>query len=127
MSAFVVSKKCMHNAVKAIEPREGTACEDMDKIGAELYTLNCDAVNTRYSHHPERQEPPNYKYSPVSPSDVQLLKSLQCLIYQCSEGEIPERDLHKRMVEREIELLRSLCNVTQGDGTIIGYHDADWD
>jgi hypothetical protein len=63
------------------------------QIGQQLYRLNTDAVNSRYR---EGEESPGtrYHYTAVGRlSDIQAYKSIKCFLYQCSEGDVPERPL----------------------------------
>lgn len=58
-----------------------------------MFNLNCDAVGCRYgeaaglkAHH--------FTFKPVKAvTPVQAYKSLQCWLYQCAEGDIPETSL----------------------------------
>lgn len=92
MSAFVVETQTIDRIVSYLlatydtvlgvrtdEPGAG------DRIGRELLALNVAAVNCRYDEH----EPvPEYRYTPRrAVGRVRAYKSIQCLLYQCSEGE----------------------------------------
>jgi len=58
---------------------------DFGRLGQAMLTLNTMAVNYRYN---ENTKPPVYKFRLMPPpEDVQAVKSLQCFLYQCSEGE----------------------------------------
>ena len=74
-----------------------------------LSEMNCNALNQRYIHddkaEPE-QFPKDYNHFEVAGnykdgafeipiSYYQLLKSIDCYIYQCSEGNVPELALYK--------------------------------
>lgn len=109
MSAFIVSTETMQNAVNAIHmantrygSSEYTFCGvvvrnelDLATVGAVLFTLNHEAVNQRYAEDGFAVE--EYKHGrSVAPRTGSTLapyiKSLDCLIYQCSEGDVPEHD-----------------------------------
>jgi len=63
-----------------------------DAIGLALLAMNVRAVNERYR---ETNPVPAYRYVCRGPvTDIQALKSLQCLRYQCSEGSVPESKLY---------------------------------
>jgi hypothetical protein len=49
---------------------------------------NCEAIKQRYGDENKPIKLP--KRLPSPPSAVQLVKSLQCLSYQCSEGDVGE-------------------------------------
>ena len=62
-------------------------------LGQKLAAMNAAAVDQRYE---ERNPVQIYRWKPArQTSPVQVLKSLQCLLYQCSEGDVPERPLYK--------------------------------
>lgn len=127
MSAFVVSTDCMDRCVRAIcgkgqdgpilrifayqpvyEPDAPTA------IGSALFAMNINAVQQRYPDtvaNPANMPgwagcaamPDLYRYPhrinlPMQRKDwVISLKALQCLQYQCSEGNVPDTDLFREM------------------------------
>lgn len=54
-----------------------------------FYDLNVKGLVERYPTSYEELVGHDYKYSPVgAPDDIQLLKSIQCLLYQASEGDV---------------------------------------
>lgn len=65
------------------------------RLGAALLWMNCEAVNYRY---PNANEWYDFRYQETdAPSLVQLYKHLRCLLYQCSEGYVPDTDLYKEL------------------------------
>jgi hypothetical protein len=64
---------------------------------------------------------PDYEYAVVFPPLIQQYKSLSCLIYQCSEGSVPETVLYQQMLRRKIDLA---CEII---GHLEEYDRADWD
>jgi hypothetical protein len=72
---------------------------DPQTLGELLFDLNIQGVEARYGEgEAEKFRPLDYKYQSVLPlGDISFLKSLQCLLYQCSEGEVPETPLFKAM------------------------------
>lgn len=101
MSAFIVSQETMRRAVTAMDDHN-SSCEALDVLGAQLYALNARAVSQRYGR-PE--EAPAYEHRPLfSASRHQLFKSLNCLIYQCSEGDVPKHLLYEAMQKRATQL-----------------------
>src|SRR3990167_7877135 len=103
MSAFVVGKETIDKAVFLLKGDK--PCEWGDLYGQQLWQMNCDAVNQRYSGHVP-QEPAYYRYLPKQFSRVVALKGLQCLIYQCSEGDVPKRALYKELVDTQNKICR---------------------
>ena len=78
-------------------------------VYAALSEMNCNALNQRYIHgdkaEPE-QFPKDYNHFEIArnyhdgayeipASYYQLLKSIDCYLYQCSEGNVPESALYK--------------------------------
>jgi hypothetical protein len=68
-----------------------------EQLGQAMFQLNIDGVTARYGKgEAESFRPLNYKYSPTyALTAYQVLKSLQCWLYQCTEGEVPETELYK--------------------------------
>jgi len=68
-----------------------------EKLAQAMFQLNCDGVNARYGNgEAEKFRPLNFTYKPeMCHSLVQVLKSLQCWKYQCSEGDVPETRLYR--------------------------------
>lgn len=60
-----------------------------DKLGQLMLDLNQQSLGIRYG---DKAQSLNYTFYPRLCTPVQGLKSLQCWIYQCSEGEIPEQN-----------------------------------
>ena len=67
-------------------------------IGIALREMNEAAVYARYEgrHGDMAGDPYEYETIPA-PTIHQLYKSLQCLLYQCAEGDMPETDLYKAL------------------------------
>jgi hypothetical protein len=112
----------------------------MDEIGRRLFTLNIEAI---YQCYPDTQDNPDsmpgccdedgkstaltdaasftVKSSASLFDLVHGLKALQCLRYQCSEGDIPERPLFK---ELEAALAAVACAIVE---RMPIYEQAPWD
>ena len=116
MSAFIVSEATMNRAVQAMDESQS---EELTQLGRAMYALNQDAIEARYC---ERENVPEFTYSAPACSRVAALKALQCLIYQCSEGDIPETSLlYKRMTDRANALCRAIVH------DLPEYEKAAWD
>lgn len=119
MSAFVVSNETMNRVVNCplIEGCDSSAAKD--QLGNELYKMNAQAVQQRYKDR--EQEQPKFRYSPKNYSNIEILKAMHCLRYQCSEGNVPEQSLYAALtswiqtLEHEI-----VCRHP-------AYEAADWD
>jgi hypothetical protein len=77
-----------------------------EKLAKAMFQMNCDGVNARYGEgEAEKFRPLNFTYkTEVYHSLVQVLKSLQCLLYQCSEGHVPGTKLYQFFEEVEHHL-----------------------
>ena len=79
-----------------------------EKLAQAMFQLNCDGVNARYGKgEAETFRSLNFRYQPEAcQSLVQVLKSLQCWQYQCSEGDVPETKLYQffEAVEHHVAL-----------------------
>lgn len=74
-----------------IRTREGRAA-----LGKMMFDLNCNAVEQRYGAGEAASfRELNYTYAPSArlTTPVQAYKSLQCWLYQCSEGDVPDSSL----------------------------------
>jgi len=113
MSAFLVTEKTLYNCMKAITKAQYSklyyeASQSQKKfkiVFMALNSLNSLALKVRYNEEPS----PGYKfcsikYTEASSCKIQLLKSLQCLIYQCSEGSVVETGLYKKLIEVKNDL-----------------------
>jgi hypothetical protein len=68
---------------------------DPADLGSALFNLNCRAVSGRYPDDRTRADQPGYpgeyRFEYVLTGQFQALKSLRCWLYQCAEGDIPEK------------------------------------
>jgi hypothetical protein len=63
-----------------------------EKLAQAMFTLNCAGVDARYGEGTAKQDvtiPFTYKPE-YCLTLVEVFKALQCWLYQCSEGDIPE-------------------------------------
>lgn len=120
MSAFVVEDKtinCIVNHLVFHRDDYGYEWRELAKLGIDLGTDNGDldlsrriaelndrGVDARYkpgtatSDRPEPFKPHLFEKASI----YQVYKSLQCWLYQCSEGDVPEDALYK-LFETEIK------------------------
>lgn len=89
----------------------GFPCEteaDLAALGLAMYKLNIAATSQRYPDDEldglpgtvetdaEGQEHlEGYRWERSHPDEIQAVKSLECWLYQCAEGDAPERELYK--------------------------------
>ena len=135
MSAFIVSKKTMDRAVMALKlAGNDLAATDPTALGSRLYMLNIEAVGQRYpgespdtmpgcytdGQHPDGTQGYKHTAEPFY-TKTAALKALDCLIYQCSEGTIPQTELYKEIQDRAGQLARYIVSETKE------YDQARWD
>jgi len=123
MSAFMVNDKTINSVVTWLTREVSTSHFTMDqlarkynvdlvsdkwdeKLANAIFQLNCDGVNARYGNgEAEKFRPLNFSYQPEHDfSLVQVIKSLQCWLYQCCEGEVRQTKLYRFFEEVENHL-----------------------
>lgn len=113
MSAFIVADKSI-NRILAYFAKESNSrdlgydlseLDERAKLGRKLHAMNVAAVNDRYGERDDSISQFRYREL-AAPTDVQAYKHLRCLLYQCMEGDVPERKLYKQM-ERASDTLAS--------------------
>jgi hypothetical protein len=130
MSAYVVDKKTIDRIVTYIFREYGYRDQDIlhryypqlvaeneNVLGQRLWKLNVDAVNCRYE---ENNPVELYQWSPEHCGLIQTLKSLQCLIYQCAEGNIPDTNLYKDLERLEKSIMSKIIDA------LPEYNAAQW-
>lgn len=111
MSSYIVGDSAINRIVSHISMRAGgdsmlgssyrRALEDyplilnegLHKLADDMLKLNVKAVALRYpedEHDKSKIDEFPYKFTPDTGSIYQVLASLRCWLYQCSEGDIPE-------------------------------------
>lgn len=64
-----------------------------ERLAKGMFVLNQDALYQRYGDPSEERF--IYQYVPALSNLYQALKSIDCWLYQCTEGNIPERKLYQ--------------------------------
>lgn len=110
MSAFIISEKTMHLCVRAmLDEGKFVSHREKDDMGKELFAMNQRAVQARYGKRDDGYDAvPDYRYQSQLPDRVSMFKALECLLYQCSEGDVPEEKLYIRVSEKRDELAREI-------------------
>ncbi|MGP8322374.1 MAG: hypothetical protein ACT6FG_00030 [Methanosarcinaceae archaeon] len=90
---------------------------DYSTFGQELFNMNVSAVGHRYN---ETIEKIHYEFKEVSVTTVQAFKSLNCFLYQCEEGNVPDQQLYKQMREIEGAMASKIASETTE------YDNAEW-
>jgi hypothetical protein len=114
MSAFIVDTECMDRVLAGLDylKRDGfhrnfcgfDIATQAKEIGQLLFNLNAEAVNQRYN---EADPAPVYKPNYAICHKAAAYKAMQCLHYQCSEGNVAERPEYKAL-EQAISSLADL-------------------
>jgi hypothetical protein len=67
-----------------------------EELGHAMFELNIAGVNDRYGDsEAQKFRALNYRYAPAHGSKIQVLKSMQCWLYQCMEGEVVKKPLYQ--------------------------------
>lgn len=142
MSAFIVSDITLQNIVRFLDLdarfTNSSKCygclhhllikqgfnlnypEHRDRLIKEMALLNRQGVNVRYDEN-ELEMPVRY-IDAMPPTLMQAYKSLGCFLYQCCEGDIPEKsDLYKMFDEIKNQMAHSIVS------NLNEYNDAKWD
>ena len=114
----------------ALLKKYGFSMEDEEQprdLAGKLFMLNLDAVKQRYPEEnklglpgPLKLVPSDYDGRFTEGSPVTVYKSLQCLVYQCSEGNVPETRLYKFLEDLEHLLAYWIVN------SLPEYEKAEW-
>lgn len=123
MSAFIVTNQTIDAVVDGIirvqkewgstplgfsmGPVLVSTWRDYDKLGQALWDMNVDAVDARYNEKNEREK---YRHSHADVGAIVELKQMQCFLYQCAEGDVPETELYKAVKEYERRLASQIIS-----------------
>lgn len=143
MSAFIVDYKDVDNVLNVVDnllhknwglddymfcklldvaiPEYKNYSDILQDLGVRMLTLNIDAVNSRYDEDIDYTYAKEFKYNKgIKVSTLQGIKSLKCIIYQCSEDGAIEQDFYKTLTD----LKNMLCEAYITD--LQEYEDAKW-
>ncbi len=101
ISKFIYYFRDIYGGLKNILDKHDFDKSDDDFVftfGESLYRLNLEALKERYGDDPKEYKKYNPDFYPDF-SIIETIKHLQCLEYQCSEGNIPEKHLFKLIEE----------------------------
>jgi hypothetical protein len=80
-------------------------------LGQDLLAMNQDAVRARYGDRGLEGDWGRATYTPARPTaltPITIYANLRCYLYQCSEGDIPQRQLYKELDEFLNELAHAI-------------------
>ena len=128
MSAFLVNNETISKLANELYTnyREGDNNPLKEKntkeIAMELYKMNVKALKQRYENYDDMIVPFEYCEKAIFDSTFQLLKSLNCYLYQCSEGNVPKKELYKFLSKTvKFNVMRDIIE------NIPEYRNAKWD
>ncbi len=100
-------------------PARLDSTERQKDYGQKMLRMNARAYDARYG--PDDHGIGEYKPDRASFSDpFQALKSLDCFIYQCSEGDVPKESLYIALAELRDHLCRVIVT------SLPNYESATW-
>ena len=113
MSAYLVGSRTINTILAGIKhAREGhymhgprcaprqypyLGLTDLPKLGFALAWMNQDAVDQRYRG--EWEAKPYIFQTAIPPHLIKLHKAIRCLLYQCTEGNVDQRELYLELEE----------------------------
>ena len=102
MSAFLVGNRVINKIVKEVSESEYfkekleeeflidlSNAEWQTQLGQKMLDINQAALSCRYGD-PKRDL--TYTFQPVYCTKIEAIKALQCWLYQCAEGDIPQKE-----------------------------------
>jgi hypothetical protein len=103
MSAYFVEDATIDAAVTLLD-RAGRLRGNPTQVGRAMLAMNLDAMLQRYPSirgtdeaRDYAQRARSYNYKPRPEGQPTLCKSLECLLYQCAEGDVPETEMFKAL------------------------------
>ena len=144
MSAYMVEDKTINNIVAGIKrgfdnhgldypdfnrnDLNSFGLSDLDgtnlaKIGGYLFVMNIEAIEQRYGEGEAKTfRPLDYQYrSIIWPDAINLYKSIRCLLYQCTEGNVPETTIYKTLEEFARDIAEHIVH------RLPAYENGEWE
>ncbi len=119
-----------YNIVPNMKEALGDKEERLQATADSLWSLNIEAVQQRYPNDTVNTMPGSYQegklihhtvYKYEEANTLQVYKSLQCLIYQCSEGNVPDTIEYKFLVDLKHAIAEDIIE------SLPDYDKAHWD
>lgn len=140
MSSFVVENQTINEVISTLAAHRrcgtllfhNTAKLEIDidlstpagcaKLGTAMFELNCKAFSACYGgRHDDDLKDSAYAYRSTLPNLIQAYKSLQCWLYQCAEGDIPDVSLlYAAMLKIHAEMAHAIVQ------ELAAYDKARW-
>lgn len=77
-------------------------------IGAAMRAMNVEAVKQRYDDPDDLLPSTPYRFRTELVTPMQALKSIDCYLYQCAEGTVPEMSLYRWLDSVRISIMKSI-------------------
>lgn len=124
MSAFIVQKGTIDRIVTYIEKNKHNwqikfDVVDEKELGQKLWDLNARAVNFRYAENIAIKY--DFFERKSGQSLVAIYKSIDCYLYQCLEGDVPESCLFRQIESVQKDLASRIIF------DLPGYHECPWE
>ena len=71
--------------------------EGIQRLGQELHGMNVQALIERYGDSAEKETKFHFRPERKQRTKVETYKQIRCLLYQCSEGDVPEYPLFEAL------------------------------
>jgi hypothetical protein len=116
MSAFMVSSQTINSLAYKMLDQKDVLCVPCDKrfdnpyktllrfksweeLSDALHLMNLEAIRQKYGQEytEEVAEYVDFDAKPKKLSSAQFCKSINCLLYQCSEGDVSDSQLYKEL------------------------------
>lgn len=121
MSSFLVANETIDRILSYKLQHNDISQEYLTKVGRKLLKMNCLALKYRYNDQLKPEEWNNYKFNPCfHMSDIQCVKSLDCLLYQSLEGKVPDMEFFKEWQETSYKWAKTILK------SLKSYEAADW-
>jgi hypothetical protein len=114
MSVFLVSYKHLNTVINwaAIHIMHMPTCEELDKMGREMWAQNYMSYYTRYPNEDMTNHLCEiYRYTPARPeiSAIEFIKLADCIAYQCDESKSWEQSKSKDHLDTWRKRALQLC------------------
>jgi hypothetical protein len=131
MSAYVVEDETINRIATWLRDGRYNCCfSKLEELGyskttdkslsllvTDMLAMNVKAVNARYG---ENAKPSFLSFKPVQATIIQVYKSLECFLYQCSEGDVHKEPLYIALKAATCDLAKEII------GGLKSYNEAKW-
>ena len=138
MSSYLVSDKTINNIVTLLASNDKIqTCmwdypfnesfnndEDFDNFAKDLLRLNYKALGMSLNNIDVKKHIDEYIHNWVKSDIIQFYKNLQCYLYQCSEYNLTEDDLYKKLSSvKDALAIHIISNLEEYKNSSWGFDD----